>query len=37
MNEIRLGALIWNQNTDWQSLLQAGIRADRLGYHSLWT
>ncbi len=34
---IRLGALCWNQYTDWPSLLEAGIRADRLGYDSLWT
>src|SRR4051812_33939793 len=37
MSEIRLGALCWNQYTDWPSLLEAGRRADRLGYHSLWT
>jgi alkanesulfonate monooxygenase SsuD/methylene tetrahydromethanopterin reductase-like flavin-dependent oxidoreductase (luciferase family) len=35
--EIRLGALCWNQYTDWPSLLEAGIRAERLGYHTLWT
>ncbi len=35
--EIRFGALCWNQYTDWPSLLEAGRRADRLGYHSLWT
>jgi alkanesulfonate monooxygenase SsuD/methylene tetrahydromethanopterin reductase-like flavin-dependent oxidoreductase (luciferase family) len=35
--EIRIGALCWNQYTDWPSLLRAGIRADQLGYHSLWT
>jgi len=34
---IRLGALCWNQYTDWPSLLEAGRRADRLGYDSLWT
>lgn len=37
MNETKLGALCWNQYTDWPSLLEAGIRADRLGYSSLWT
>jgi alkanesulfonate monooxygenase SsuD/methylene tetrahydromethanopterin reductase-like flavin-dependent oxidoreductase (luciferase family) len=37
VGEIRLGALCWNQYTEWQALLEAGIRADRLGYHSLWT
>jgi alkanesulfonate monooxygenase SsuD/methylene tetrahydromethanopterin reductase-like flavin-dependent oxidoreductase (luciferase family) len=37
MSSIRLGALCWNQYTDWPSLLEAGIRADRLGYDTLWT
>ena len=37
MNDIKLGALCWNQHTEWEPLLQAGIRADRLGYDSLWT
>jgi alkanesulfonate monooxygenase SsuD/methylene tetrahydromethanopterin reductase-like flavin-dependent oxidoreductase (luciferase family) len=37
MDSIRLGALCWNQYTDWPSLLEAGIRADRLGYDTLWT
>jgi alkanesulfonate monooxygenase SsuD/methylene tetrahydromethanopterin reductase-like flavin-dependent oxidoreductase (luciferase family) len=35
--EIRFGALCWQQYTDWDSLLGAGVRADRLGFHSLWT
>jgi len=37
MLEVKIGALCWNQYTDWPSLLQAGVRADRLGYTSLWT
>ncbi len=37
MSEVKIGALCWNQYTDWPSLLEAGIRADRLGYASLWT
>lgn len=37
MAEVKIGALCWNQYTDWPSLLEAGIRADRLGYTSLWT
>ncbi|HEX5452148.1 MAG TPA: LLM class flavin-dependent oxidoreductase [Candidatus Limnocylindrales bacterium] len=37
MREIRIGALCWNQYTDWPSLLEAGCRAERLGYDSLWT
>jgi alkanesulfonate monooxygenase SsuD/methylene tetrahydromethanopterin reductase-like flavin-dependent oxidoreductase (luciferase family) len=35
--DIRLGVLCWNQYTDWPSLLEAGVRADRLGYDTLWT
>lgn len=35
--EIRLGANCWNQWTDWPALLEAGMRADRLGYDTLWT
>jgi len=37
LSEVKIGALCWNQYTDWPSLLEAGIRADRLGYTSLWT
>ncbi len=37
MSDIKFGALCWNQYTDWPALLEAGIRADRLGYDSLWT
>ena len=37
MPEVKIGALCWNQYTDWPTLLQAGIRADELGYTSLWT
>jgi alkanesulfonate monooxygenase SsuD/methylene tetrahydromethanopterin reductase-like flavin-dependent oxidoreductase (luciferase family) len=35
--EVKIGALCWNQYTNWPPLLQAGIRADQLGYSSLWT
>ncbi len=37
MNDIKFGALCWNQYTDWPSLLRAGVRADELGYDTLWT
>jgi alkanesulfonate monooxygenase SsuD/methylene tetrahydromethanopterin reductase-like flavin-dependent oxidoreductase (luciferase family) len=37
LSEIKIGALCWNQYTDWASLLRAGVRADELGYDSLWT
>ena len=36
MGKIKLGALCWNQHTEWAGLLAAGIRADRLGYDTLW-
>jgi len=35
--DIRLGALCWGQYTGWSSLLEAGRRADRLGFYSLWS
>ena len=37
MAEVKIGALCWNQYTDWPSLFEAGVRADRLGYDTLWT
>ena len=37
MTDVRLGALCWNQYADWPSLLGAGVRADQLGYDTLWT
>jgi alkanesulfonate monooxygenase SsuD/methylene tetrahydromethanopterin reductase-like flavin-dependent oxidoreductase (luciferase family) len=37
MSKVKIGALCWNQYTDWPNLLQAGIRADQLGYDTLWT
>ena len=37
MAQVKLGALCWNQYTDWASLLEAGVRADPLGYDTLWT
>jgi alkanesulfonate monooxygenase SsuD/methylene tetrahydromethanopterin reductase-like flavin-dependent oxidoreductase (luciferase family) len=35
--QIKLGALAWNQYTTWEALREAGTRADRLGYDSIWT
>src|SRR4051812_34699551 len=37
MSEVRIGALCWNQYTEWPALLEAGIRAEDLGYDTLWT
>jgi len=37
MAQVKIGALCWNQYTEWPALLQAGVRADELGYDSLWT
>ena len=34
---VKLGALCWNQYSDWPSLREAGIRADQAGFDSLWT
>jgi len=34
---VKLGALAWNQYTPWADLRAAGIRADRLGFDSIWT
>jgi len=33
----KFGAITWNQYTDWPALREAGIRADTLGYDSIWT
>ena len=37
LSDIKLGALCWNQYTTWPALLEAGRRADPLGYDTLWT
>ncbi|MDO8485322.1 MAG: LLM class flavin-dependent oxidoreductase [Candidatus Limnocylindrales bacterium] len=37
MPDVKLGALCWNQYTSWPDLLEAGKRADRLGFDTLWT
>jgi len=34
---LKLGALCWNQYTDWSRFLAAQVRADELGFDSLWT
>jgi len=34
---VKLGALVWPQYTDWQSLRDTGALVDRLGFDSLWT
>lgn len=34
---MKLGALVWPQYTDWESVQQTGALVDRLGYDSLWT
>lgn len=37
MAGIKPGANFWSQYTTWPALLEAGLRADRLGYDTLWT
>jgi F420-dependent oxidoreductase-like protein len=34
---VKLGALVWPQYTDWESLQETGALVDRVGYDSLWT
>jgi F420-dependent oxidoreductase-like protein len=34
---IKLGLLIWPQQTEWEPLERAAARADELGFESLWT
>ena len=34
---VKLGANCWNQYTTWADLREAGTRADRLGFDSVWT
>jgi alkanesulfonate monooxygenase SsuD/methylene tetrahydromethanopterin reductase-like flavin-dependent oxidoreductase (luciferase family) len=33
---LRIGALIWPQHTTWPALMEAGARADALGFDDLW-
>ena len=37
MAQVKIGALCWNQYTEWPALLAAGVRAEELGYDTLWT
>jgi alkanesulfonate monooxygenase SsuD/methylene tetrahydromethanopterin reductase-like flavin-dependent oxidoreductase (luciferase family) len=37
LSDVKIGALCWNQYSDFPSLLEAGRRAERLGYDTLWT
>jgi alkanesulfonate monooxygenase SsuD/methylene tetrahydromethanopterin reductase-like flavin-dependent oxidoreductase (luciferase family) len=37
MAQVKIGALCWNQYTEWPALLAAGVRADELGFDTLWT
>jgi alkanesulfonate monooxygenase SsuD/methylene tetrahydromethanopterin reductase-like flavin-dependent oxidoreductase (luciferase family) len=37
MTEVKLGINLWSQAGDWPSFLEAGRRAEALGYDHLWT
>ena len=37
MTQLRMGAVLWSQGTDWAGFLAAAQRADELGYDSIWT
>jgi alkanesulfonate monooxygenase SsuD/methylene tetrahydromethanopterin reductase-like flavin-dependent oxidoreductase (luciferase family) len=34
---VKIGAICWNQHTQWPAIRDAGVRAEALGYDSLWT
>ena len=34
---MKLGALVWPQYTDWESLVETGTVVDRAGFDTLWT
>jgi alkanesulfonate monooxygenase SsuD/methylene tetrahydromethanopterin reductase-like flavin-dependent oxidoreductase (luciferase family) len=37
MTDLRLGAALWSQASDWPSFLAAAQRAERLGFDHVWT
>jgi len=37
MTDLRLGAALWSQASDWPGFLAAAQRADRLGFDHVWT
>jgi alkanesulfonate monooxygenase SsuD/methylene tetrahydromethanopterin reductase-like flavin-dependent oxidoreductase (luciferase family) len=37
VTQLKLGAVLWSQATDWAGFLAAAQRADELGYDSIWT
>jgi alkanesulfonate monooxygenase SsuD/methylene tetrahydromethanopterin reductase-like flavin-dependent oxidoreductase (luciferase family) len=37
VSDVRLGLNLWSQASDWSGFLEAGKRADQLGYDHLWT
>lgn len=37
MSDVKLGAVLWSQATDWAGFSTAARRADELGYDSIWT
>ena len=37
MTDVKLGANLWSQASDWPAFLEAGRQAERLGFDHLWT
>jgi alkanesulfonate monooxygenase SsuD/methylene tetrahydromethanopterin reductase-like flavin-dependent oxidoreductase (luciferase family) len=37
MGDVKLGINLWSQASDWPTFLEAGRRAERLGYDHVWT
>ena len=35
--DVKIGALLWPQTASWPALRDAAVRADQLGYDSIWT
>jgi alkanesulfonate monooxygenase SsuD/methylene tetrahydromethanopterin reductase-like flavin-dependent oxidoreductase (luciferase family) len=36
-DRLQIGALLWSQGTDWPSLREAALEAEKAGFDSLWT
>jgi alkanesulfonate monooxygenase SsuD/methylene tetrahydromethanopterin reductase-like flavin-dependent oxidoreductase (luciferase family) len=37
VGEVKIGALVWPQFTEWKSVKSMGVTADRVGFDTLWT
>ena len=37
LDGLKIGALLWSQNTDWPGFREAALEAEKSGFDSLWT